>query len=451
MGANLAEDVDATEWRLPITIAKVYGNKAKGPLSKIFIIPAILLCAQAIGQRSDTTYQKRVLESSELETLFSYYGQDGPNAAVTGGEGTEELTDVTSTIVLRMPVNNDDVLTFDAGISAYTSASSSNVNPFDGRGDANPFDASSGASRSDELFYFNPSYSSTSQDRNKIWSANAYVSNEYDYFSIGFGGSYTRLFNQKNTELSLSGQVYLDSWNSQYPIELRGGFVGAAPGYNPNFIPFEDEGRNSYSLSLSFSQILSKRLQALFTLDVVLQDGLLSTPFQRVYFGDVEDFFLEGFQLADDVEQLPNSRFKIPLGARLNYYLNDFAVLRTYYRFYYDDWGITAHTANVEVPLKLTDKFTLYPNYRFYTQTAADYFFAKEEALSTLDFYTSDFDLSQYTANQYGIGIRYKDIFTSARFLIFGLKTVDLRFAYYDRSTDLDATIVSLGTTFVID
>lgn len=391
------------------------------------------------------------METSELETLFSYYSQDGPNAAVTGGEGTEELTDATSTLVLRMPLNDDDVLTVDAGVSAYTSASSSNLNPFDGQGPANPFDASSGASRSDVLAYFRPTYAHSSDDRNQTWSANAYVSAEYDYFSLGFGGSYTRLFNEKNTEISVSGQVYLDSWNSQYPIELRGGFTGATPGYSPNFIPFEDEGRNSYSLSLGFSQILSERLQGSIVLDVVLQNGLLSTPFQRVYFGDVDDFFLEDFQLADDIERLPNTRFKIPLGLRLNYYLNDFAVVRTYYRFYYDDWGITSHTANFEIPLKLNDKFTIYPNCRYYSQTAADYFFEKEQAVSTLDFYTSDFDLSRYTANQYGIGIRYKDIFTSAKFLIFGLKTVDLRFAYYDRSTQLDATIVTLGTAFVIE
>ena len=426
-------------------------NQEPIPMSNIFKVLPLLLCAILSAQNQNSTYKKRVLETGELETLFSYYSQDGPNAAVTGGEGTEELTDATSTLVLRMPLNDDDVLTIDAGVSAYTSASSSNLNPFDGNGPADAFDASTGASRSDLLAYFSPAYSHSSDDRNQIWSANAYVSAEYDYFSLGFGGSYSRLFNEKNTELTLAAQVYLDSWNSQYPIELRGGFTGSAPGYNPNFTPFENEGRNSYSVSLGFSQILSKRLQASMVLDLVVQEGLLSTPFQRVYFGDIPDFFLENFQLADDIERLPESRLKIPLGLRLNYFLNEFAVLRTYYRFYYDDWGIRSHTAHLEIPLKLSDKFTLYPNYRFYSQTSADYFFEKEQALSTFDFYTSDFDLSEYTANQYGIGIRYKDIFTATRFLVFGLKTIDLRFSYYDRSTQLDATIITIGTSFVID
>ncbi|MET1260111.1 DUF3570 domain-containing protein [Flagellimonas sp. DF-77] len=416
-------------------------------LTILFVILPLLIQ----GQQTNTSYQKRVLEQGELDVLFSYYSQDGQNAAVSGGEGTEELTDATSTIVLRMPWGQDGILTVDAGVSAYTSASSSNVDPFDGGGTANPFDASSGASRKDLLAYFNPGYSHSSKDRNEIVGVNAYVSAEYDYFSIGFGGSYARLFNEKNTELSVSAQAYFDSWNAQYPIELRNGFNTGVVGYDPDFTRFADLGRNSYSLGFVFSQILTKRMQASLSLDLVVQNGLLSTPFQRVYFGDVADFFLEDFQLADDVERLPDSRFKIPLGGRLNYYLNDAVVLRSFYRFYYDDWGIVSHTLNMELPLKLSDSFTLYPSYRYYTQTAADYFYEKEAALSSFEFYTSDFDLSNYSANQFGFGLQYRDIFTRTKLLLFGLKAIDLRYAYYRRSNGLDASIITLGTSFVID
>ncbi len=62
------------------------------------------------------SYQKRVLETAEIELLFSYYDQDGQNAAVSGGEGTEELTDATSSIVVKIPLNPDDILTVDVGI-----------------------------------------------------------------------------------------------------------------------------------------------------------------------------------------------------------------------------------------------------------------------------------------------------------------------------------------------
>ena len=120
-------------------------------IKNLLVLLVFMSAGQMIwSQQDNTLYKKRVLESSEIDLLFSYYDQDGQNAAVTGGEGTEELTDATSTIVLRMPMNEDDVLTVDVGLSAYTSASSSNVNPLDGgNGNVTPFDASSGESRKD--------------------------------------------------------------------------------------------------------------------------------------------------------------------------------------------------------------------------------------------------------------------------------------------------------------
>ena len=425
-------------------------------MKKIFQLLLFFAILSGFSQEG-ATYKKRVLETAEIELLFSLYDQDGKNAAVTGGEGTEELTDAASSIVVKIPLNSDDVLTVDVGISAYTSASSSNINPFDGDASKNvsPFNASSGASKQDVLVHFNPSYQHSSEDRNTIYAAQGYISSEYDYFSVGFGGGYTRLFNEKNTEISANVQMYLDKWNPQYPIELRNGFsdnrITGSGSYNPSFTAFDKENRNSYAFSLSLSQILGKKLQGSLFMDLVSQKGLLSTPHQRVYFNDVTDFFIDDFQLADDVEQLPESRFKIPIGGRLNYYLSDRFVVRSYYRFYSDDWGITSHTASIEVPVKLTDAFTIYPTYRYYTQTASDYFYEKERAASISGFYSSDYDLSAYNANQYGMGIRYKDIFTRAKVFRFGLKAVDLRFNKYDRSDGLNAFIITLGTTFVGD
>ncbi|MCK8522724.1 DUF3570 domain-containing protein [Aquimarina sp. D1M17] len=400
-----------------------------------------MISAQGDNQKETEPYKKRVLEATEVDYLMSYYTQDGDNAAVTGGLGTEELNDITPTIVVSIPLNDDDVLTIDASVSAYTSASSSNVNPFDGNGLANPFVESSGASGDDILTTITGTYSHSSDDRNKIWSANASVANEYDYFSIGFGGSYTMLFNEKNTEVSIKGNVFLDNWNAIYPSELRD---------NPAFTPFTDETRNSYSLGLGFSQILSKKMQGSIAVDIIQQEGLLSTPFQRVLFSDIADVVVQEFTLGDDVERLPDSRSKIAIGGRLHYYVNEILAIRTFYRWYVDDWGINSHTASVEIPIKISDKFTIYPSYRFYMQTAADYFEPFNEHLSTEEFYTSDFDLSDFNANQYGFGVSYTDIFTKMNLWKFGLKSIDLRFRQYERNSGLSASLFSGGLSFVM-
>ena len=114
---------------------------------------------------------------------------------------------------------------------------------------ANAFIASSGASASDLWANLTGSYSHSSDDRNNIWTAKASVSSEYDYFSIGFGGSYAKLFNEKNTEVSISANIYLDTWKTIYPIELRPfadglglndrlftqNMITGNPNYNPKF------------------------------------------------------------------------------------------------------------------------------------------------------------------------------------------------------------------------
>lgn len=439
-------------------------SNTKLNISILFFLTTFLVFSQ---QDTDETkaYKKRVLETIEVDLLSSYYTQDGDNAAVTGGIGTEELTDATGAIIIAIPLNDDDVLTIDAGVSAYTSASSSNVDPFDGRQQADPFVASSGASSGDVWTNVTASYSHSSDDRNQIWSALASVSAEYDYFSIGFGGSYTRLFNERNTEISVNGTVYLDTWNAIYPFELRpfapggnglnnGFFLDNAirgnPNYDPQFVPFANENRNSYNLGFGLLQILHKKVQGTLSLDLVQQQGLLSTPFQRVYFADVADSFVGNFQLADAVEQLPDTRFKIAMGGRLNWFINERFVVRSFYRYYSDSWGITSHTANLELPIKLSDKFTVYPSYRFYQQTAADYFRPYETALSTEEFYTSDFDLSEYVANQFGMGVSYTDIFTGARLWKFGLKRIDLKYYQYDRDTSFTSSIVTVGFNFEV-
>ena len=77
----------------------------------------------SFAQETDSTavvYKKRVLESTEVDFLLSYYKQDGIHSAVSGGIGSEDLTDLASNIVVAMPMNDDDILTIDVGLSAYT-------------------------------------------------------------------------------------------------------------------------------------------------------------------------------------------------------------------------------------------------------------------------------------------------------------------------------------------
>ena len=479
-----------------------------------------LTTAQIID--STKVYKKRVLENTEVDLLMSLYNQDGSHSPVNGGIGTEKLVDSTPTIVITIPLNDDDVLTVDAGISAYTSASSSNINPFKsvastlkgasldnnitgasrGGGQVTypnspstpvtyvpigtPWIASTGASRSDILKTIHTDYSHSSDTRNFIWGSNLSFSKEFDYISYGLGGNITGIFNEKNTELGLKGSAYLDTWRPFYPTELReykdygtnfqslGYFKGvtilnqsgiASKEYLPNkFKSWDHNGRNSYTLSFFVSQILSKRFQMALFFDLVMQQGMLSTPYHRMYFADKQNYYIGAaseipfyttsinehvYQLADDIERMPESRFKLPIGVRLNYYINEMFVLRSYYRYYIDDWGLKANTMNFDFPVKLGQAFTVTPSFRFYQQNQVDYFAPFETHLSTEKYYTSDYDLAKFTSKQYSLSINYTDIFTSLKISSFGFKNINIKLSRYTRSDGLNANIISVGLKFV--
>src|SRR5580765_5938527 len=93
-----------------------------------------MLAALSQGNpKTDSVYKPRKLNFEEANLVTSYYRQDGNNSAVTGGIGTEKLTDIASVIDVKL--NKWDARnrkhTFDAevGYDHYTSASSDNIDP----------------------------------------------------------------------------------------------------------------------------------------------------------------------------------------------------------------------------------------------------------------------------------------------------------------------------------
>jgi hypothetical protein len=193
--------------------------------------------------------------------------------------------------------------------------------------------------------------------------------------------------------------------------------------------------RNTYTASFSFSQVINARLQGALLLDLVAQNGDLGLPFHRVYLNDGKD----------TTEKLPSSRFKLPVGLRLNYFMGDRVVLRSYYRFYVDDWGVRSHTVSLETPVKITPFFSVSPFYRYYTQTAANYFAPYEQHTAKDVYYTSNYALSGFSSQFFGAGIRLSPpdgIFHSS------LKTLEVRYGHYTQTTDLVSDVISLSLSF---
>ena len=383
-------------------------------------------------------YVNKPLHLDETNIVSSYYHQDGNHSAVTGGIGTENVTDLSNGIDLKF--TSADVrghkytLTTDLGIDHHTAASSAYVNK-------------TGASQTGGTRVY-PSINFAVENKNgSSYGLGAYYSGEYNYHSFALDAEYSHKIG-KGGELSTKASAYFDKVKLIYPSELIPSTTGGTSpavssasgttsytgpeGHKPS-IP--SSPRYTYTGSVSYTQVINKNMQAALLMDVVGQNGYLSLPFHRVYFSDgtVHE------------ENLPSQRYKLPIGFRLNYFLGDKIILRSYYRYFTDDWGIKAHTASLEVPVKVTPFFSVSPFYRFYTQTAAKYFSPYQTHSATDTYYTSNYAYSAFNSAYYGVGVHIAPpggLWKSA------LSSLEIRYGHYTQTTDLNSNIISLNFQF---
>lgn len=396
-------------------------------MKRIFITGLALLgLFQAYSQTTPTDstgYKSQKLKIDEINLVSSYYKQDGDNSAVTGGVGTEELTDIANTIDVKLIRYNKagKKQTFDVevGIDRYTSASSDRID----------LKANSSASSEDVRFYPSLSYMVENEEKGTTLGVGVSSSTEYDYQSFGGNVSYSKKTKDRSGEFTAKFQAFLDQVKMIKPTELRGGSGGSGT-----------EARNTFAASLSYSQIINQNFQIMFLADVITQQGYLSLPFHRVYFNDSTG------PTDSNQESLPDTQLKIPLAIRASYFLGDNVIIRAYYRYYTDDWKLTSHTANIEIPVKLSPFFSLSPFYRYYTQSAIKYFKGYKEHDGTEEFYTSNYDVSQFNSNFLGMGLKFSPLKG-----VLGMKhfhTLEMRYGHYTRSTNMVSNIVSINIKY---
>jgi hypothetical protein len=410
----------------------------------------------------------RASEETTVDIIGGYYQQDGSHGAVEGGRGTQQLTDVPPAIIVNVPLDTVSRLTANVGADFYASASTDRIDF-----------ALSTPSAHDVRYHGDFGYSREHKHNGTAWGVGAGVSKEYDYSSFNLASSFAKTSRDGNRQLSVAGQVFFDQVTLITPVELRPGYTGSTTA-GQDKKDYGTDTRQTYNFTATYSQVLSKRLQAAVSTELVSQNGLLSTPFHRVYFRDnpvanpeptPSGDFSTRFPTAPRIESLPRARFKYPVSLRLTYYATDLVQVRGFYRFYQDNFGIAAHTFELELPVKVTQFFAVYPFYRYHTQTAATYFAAFAQHSLSDTYYTSDYDLSAFSANKLGVGLRYSPVYGITRFHVPGqdaqgrphvmrLKSLDLRYANYQQTgasmyspadrADLKANIVSFDLGFAL-
>ena len=100
--------------------------------------------------------------------------------------------------------------------------------------------------------------------------------------------------------------------------------------------------------------------------------------------------------------------------------------------------------------IRISSEFVVSPFYRYHNQTGADDFKGFKQHTLNDTYYTSDYDLSAFNSNKYGIAIRYYPLMGITQLFGSTVKRLDLRVAFYDRSDGLNGYNISLGTSFLL-
>lgn len=390
-----------------------------------------------------SVYPLRKLKVEEVNLVSGYYHQTGDHAAVGGGIGSERLTDFANQIDMRFsgvrPNGVKHYLGLEFGVDHYTSASSDKIDPRPRRSAATVIDSallvdkSTRTSASYEDIRVYPSLNWRVENPKKHWTfgMGAAYSSEYDYESRSVSANFSKSTPNANREIAFRTAAYFDLWSKITPVELRPGYATGGGGHDDDDDDYTQAPRNTYETSLTFSQVINRRLHLALMADFAYQHGYLATSFNRVFF---EDGSL-------DNETLPSTKMKTPVGIRLHYFAGDRFIFRTYYRYYRDSWGMMAHTAGIETPVKLNRAWSISPNFRWHRQSANRYFAAYRQHDMDDKYFTSDYDMSGFDSQFYGIGLRFSPV----KRLFPGFYAVESRGGFYRRSDGLQAWIVSFN------
>ena len=267
------------------------------------------------------------------------------------------------------------------------------------------------------------------------------ISIEEDYASLGLNSSRSKDVNNKQTTLTAGAGVSLDLVypsggapdalaNINDPIN-QGGDDDDDEDEGEGGDDFDPEFKGMVDIMLGVTQVLNRYTLMQLNYSHGFVRGYLTDPYKIVSVVDsvtgepaLTPTTTNGIYLN---EKRPDSRDTNSIYWKT--VVNVFGdVLRISYRYFWDDWGIKSDTIDIKYRFDLWNKYYIQPHYRYYTQTAADFYrHSLRDDESTPDHVSADFRLAEFTGKTVGIkfGIDF-DKFTK----------FDVRFEKYTQTGD---------------
>ena len=165
---------------------------------------------------------------------------------------------------------------------------------------------------------------------------------------------------------------------------------------------------------IGVTQVVNRRTLMQLNYSLGVSSGYLTDPYKIISMingttGETVDY---------RTELRPDSRLRQSIYWKAVYHLNE-DVIHFSYRYFWDDWGIRSNTVDLHYHFVLGDDFYVEPQFRYYTQSAADFYHHSLVDGASLPRYASaDYRLAEMRSTSYGLKLAMaigKDSEVSAR------------------------------------
>lgn len=313
-------------------------------------------------------------ESTRLDSSLLLYSETG---RVKAAEGVFDLTRKLSerrTVGLRLTL---DALT---GSSPNGATPSSTVQTFTGPSGSSSYQTPAGETPLDNTFSDQRGALDgrliEMLDRVTFFNAGGHISVEHDYYSFGANAGITRDFNRRNTTLGVSGAYTHDIVS---PLGGAPDPLQSMPPPNEDDDEGEDgeggsgKGKDIVDVVAGVTQVLGRKTIVRVDYSLSRSSGYLNDPYKILSLVQGRGAPAPGEPVDYLYERRPGSRLKQAVYGEMRRYIAG-SVLNASYRYFWDDWGITSHTADVLLRVPVAGDHAVEPHVRWYRQNEADFY-----------------------------------------------------------------------------
>lgn len=223
----------------------------------------------------------------------------------------------------------------------------------------------------------------------------SHISNEDDYTSAGAAATFSLDLNNKLTTITAGGAYTYDI------IEPNGGSPEGLKIYNTGDTETK-ETKNITDVMLGITQVLSRKTLTQLNYTHSEVEGYQTDPYKIVSIVNGttgETLLTDGYRY----EKRPESRSINIIYWKLVHQFTD-DVVHFSYRHFSDDWDITSHTVDLKYRYEINSKTFLQPYYRYYKQSAAEFYrHSMVDGDPLPDYVSADYRLGEMTTNTVGI------------------------------------------------